>query len=161
MALSETMPPTISETGGPSSSNGTINTGRRFRSKTTSTPAGHHGLNSMFHQPQEIFQPRGLVRRMSKTKSSPLSGDMWKDSAAVVVSQGEVVVTVTDPKGEKFMSKMKTETLNYMRNAVGPVTLVQVATAATFEGQYLDGFVRRKGRTKTLSNLSLKQDSAE
>jgi len=149
ITLGKTMPPTISE-------NGAVNnTSRRFRAKTTSTPVGVEGNNSMFQKPQEMFQPRGSLRRLrSRTKSTPLSGDMWKDAAAVIVSQDEVVVTVTAPKGEMFKSKMKTGTLNVMRNANGPVTLVQVSTASTFEGQYLDGFVRRKGRSRTLSNLA-------
>ena len=76
---------------------------------------------------------------------------MWNDPASVVVNHEEVVVTVTGPKGEKFLSKMKTVTLDSMRKASGPLTLVELKTSSTFEGEYLDGFVRRKGRIRNLS----------
>jgi len=146
--------PSISED---MSSSGITSTGRKFRmTKTTSTPAGAQNSDAIFHQPQEIFKPANPVRRRNrmKTKSTPLSGDMWKDPASVVVNHTEILVTVTGPGGEKFMSKMKTATLDNIRKASGPVTLVELETGATFEGQYLDGFVRRKGKTRTLSSLS-------
>jgi len=150
------VPPTINESG-VSSSNGITAAGRKFRmTKTTSTPAGQHNTDAIFHQPREIFKPADPVRRRgrTRTKSSPLSGDMWNTPASVVVNHSEVLVTVTGPGGEKFMSKMKGTTLDNIRKASGPLTLVEVATGATFEGEYLDGFVRRKGRTRTLSGLS-------
>lgn len=147
------LPPTISEAA--VSNNGNTFQGRKYKmAKTTSTPVGAKS-NDMFQQPQAIFQPQNSVRRRRvRTKSSPLSGEMWNDPASVVVNHEEVVVTVTGPKGEKFLSKMKTVTLDSMRKASGPLTLVELKTSSTFEGEYLDGFVRRKGRTRNLSGLA-------
>lgn len=143
--------PTINEVGGPSSN--TITSSRKSRrSRTTSTPVGS---NNMFQQPRDVFQPLDPVRRrMVKTKSSPMSGDMWKDPGSVVVSLGEIAVTITGPGGEEIKSKMKMTTFNNMRKAGGPVTLVEAEKGTAFTGEHLDGFVRRKGRTRSISGLS-------
>jgi len=143
-------PPTINETGVPGS-DAIIANRKSRRSRTTSTPVG---TNNMFQQSREVFQPLDPIRRrMVKTKSTPLSGDMWKDPASVVVSLGEVAVTITGPGGEIFESKMKMATLNNIRKASGPVTLVEAEKGSTFTGEKLDGFVRRKGRTRGNSGL--------
>jgi len=156
------VPSTISEVG--ESSNGVTSAGRKFRmTKTTSTPAGTQNKNVMFAQPQEVFKPANPIPRRTrmKTKSTPLSGDMWKDPASVVVNHTEILVTVTGPGGEKFMSKMKNTTLNNIRKASCPLTLVELETGSTFEGAFLDGFVRRKGKTRTLSGLTEFQEEGK
>merc|ERR1712038_1673981 len=116
------------------SSIGGTRPGKKIRFKTVSTPVGG---GDFFTPPVDgpLFQPAAPVRprRRVRTMSTPMSGDMFNETSTVVVAAGEVVVTVTGPKGEKYMSKMK---------------------SSTFEGQYLEGFVRRKGRSRSVSNLS-------
>jgi len=162
LSIASGVPPTISEGG--VSTNGITTGGRKFRmTKTTSTPAGTQNSNVMFHQPREVFKPANPIPRRTrmKTKSTPLSGDMWKDPASVVVNHTEILVTVTGPVGEKYMSKMKSTTFDNIRKASAPLTLVELETGATFEGEFLDGFVRRKGKTRTLSGLSTSPEDPE
>ena len=103
-----------------------------------------------------VFKPAAPMRqRRRKTMSTPLSGDMWKDTASVVLAPGEMLVNVTGNNGIPYPAKMKTVTFANLKAGNGAMTLVEESQPDTFEGQYLDGFVRRRGRTRQLSNVSL------
>lgn len=103
-----------------------------------------------------VFTPSAPLRsRRRKTMSTPLSGDMWKDTASVVLAPGEMVVNISGNNGVQYPAKMKSTTFANVKASNGATTLVEESQSETFEGQYLDGFVRRRGRTRQLSNMSL------
>ncbi len=130
---------------------------RRKRVKIVSTPIGG---GDMFSGSTEIFQPTAPLRRRRrvKTMSTPLSGDMWGDSATVVLGPGEVLVNVIGPNNEKYAAKMKEDTLKLLSSGGAPITLEKSVDNKQFTENYLDGFVRRKGRQRSLSNLSLTEE---
>ena len=128
---------------------------RKKRVRIVSTPAGG---GDMFGGEEAIFQPKGAVRgrnRRSKTMSTPLSGDMWGEENTVVLSPGEVLVHVIGPNDKKYSAKMKEGTLKLISEAESPILLSGGEEDREFVGQYLDGFVRRTGRRKSISSKSL------
>jgi hypothetical protein len=138
----------ISETGAPIATRRS----RTKRVKIVSTPIGG---GDMFAGGTEVFQPTApLRRRRVKTMSTPISGDMWGDTTTVVLGPGEILINVIGPNDEKYAAKMKEETYKKLSQGGTPFTLAAVEEETQFVGQYLDGFVRRKGRNKSLSNLS-------
>merc|ERR1712038_1345861 len=108
------------------SSIGGTRPGKKIRFKTVSTPVGG---GDFFTPPVDgpLFQPAAPVRprRRVRTMSTPMSGDMFNETSTV----------------DKLGSG-------------NPLTLVELEQSTTFEGQYLEGFVRRKGRSRSVSNLS-------
>ena len=139
----------ISETGGAVPSSRTA----RKRVKIVSTPIGG---GDMFAGGSEVFQPVAPLRRRRrvKTMSTPISGAMWGDTTTVVLAPGEILVNVLGPNNEKFAAKMKQATYKKLSEAGTPFALTAEEEDTQFVGQYLDGFVRRKGRTRSVSNVS-------
>ena len=104
-----------------------------------------------------VFQPTGALRarsRRQRTLSTPLSGDMFGDTAAVMLAPGEVLLNVVDDTGKKYPIKVKEDVSNQIKTSTKPMTLVEMRRETDFVGEYLDGFVRSKGRERSLSNLS-------
>jgi len=133
------------------------------RTKILSTP---YGKTDMFEEMKgeegDVFQPLAPVRRnrRSKTMSTPLSADMWKENAAVILGQGEVLVKVIGPGGQNLSAKLQTSTLKSMQASNAPLVLA-VSKSKMFGSEQLDGFIRRSGRTRTLSNLSVGSGGVE
>jgi Kef-type K+ transport system membrane component KefB len=119
------------------------------RIRIVSTPVGGGG---MFNEGTEVFKPAAPLRqrRRHKTMSTPLSGDMWGENTTVVLTPGEVLVNVIGPNNVKYAAKMKEETLTRLRTGGAPLTLVELQQ----DSFNLDGFVRRKGRVRSLSNVA-------
>ncbi len=131
---------------------------RSRRVRIVSTPAG--GAMDMFGEvaPQStVFKPSTAVQRRNRrqrTLSTPLSGDMFGDTAAVMLAPGEVLLNVVDDTGKKFPIKVKDEVAKKIKTSTKPLSLVEMKKETEFVGEYLDGFVRSKGRERSLSNLS-------
>lgn len=104
-----------------------------------------------------VFKPSTAVQRRNRrqrTLSTPLSGDMFGDTAAVMLAPGEVLLNVVDDTGKKFPIKVKDEVAKKIKTSTKPLSLVEMKKETEFVGEYLDGFVRSKGRERSLSNLS-------
>jgi len=131
----------------------------RRRVRIVSTPAGKR--QDMFGEvaPEGSgFQPSASVRaraRRQKTLSTPLTGNMFGDTAAaVVLAPGEVLLNVTDAEGKKMRVRVDEELYKKMKESTVPLTLQEAKKETIFAGEFLDGFVRKEGRSRTLSNLS-------
>ena len=126
---------------------------RKKRVKIVSTPIGG---GDMFSSGTEIFQPTAAIRRRRrvKTMSTPLAGDMWGDTATVILGPGEVLVNILGQNNEKYAAKMKQETYDLLTAGGTPIMLEKAVDETHFTEQYLDGFVRREGRQRSVSNLS-------
>ena len=130
----------------------------RRRVRIVSTPAG--GAMDMFGEvppKSTVFQPNAAVRtrsRRQRTLSTPLSGDMFGDTAAVMLAPGEVLLNIIDKDGKKYPIKVKEEVNKKIKDSTKPLTLVEMKRETEFTGQYLDGFIRSKGRERSLSNVS-------
>jgi len=129
----------------------------RRRVRIVSTPVGHG--NEMFGEvvpTPGVFQPSAPLRprRRQRTISTPLSGSMFGDQAAVVLGPGEILVHVVEPDGNKIPFKIQDALLKKMKETNIPLSLIEAAKETSFEGNYLDGFVRKDGKSRTLSSLS-------
>jgi len=134
---------------------------RRKRVKVTSTPVG--GGVDMFSGGTEVFQPAnplGQRRRRTRTTSTPLSGDMWGDTTTVVLGPGEMVVNIVGPDNKKYAAKMKEVTYKKLAVSNSPLLLVEERSSGNFEGQYLDGFVRRGNKERSVSMASTDENEA-
>lgn len=143
------------EMGAISEEGGTVQKRReRKRVKIVSTPIGG---GDMFSAGTEVFQPTSSIprrRRRVKTMSTPLAGDMWGDTATVILGPGEVLVNILGQNNEKYAAKMKQETYDLLAAGGTPIMLEKVVDEKNFTEKYLDGFVRRQGRQRSVSNLS-------
>lgn len=136
---------------------------RRRRIRIVSTPAA--GGKGIFGEVEDAapvahFQPAapmGPRRRRTRTMSTPLSGDMFGDTSSVVLGAGEVLVSIVEQGGKKIPVKLTKETLERIRESKTLLTLVEARKPDTFEGNYLEGFVRKPStrRNKSASNNSL------
>ncbi len=130
----------------------------RRRVRIVSTPIG--GAMDMFGEvpaKSTVFQPNAAMRtrsRRQRTLSTPLSGDMFGDTAAVMLAPGEVLLNIVDKDGKKYPIKVKEEVNKKIKDSTKPLTLVEMKRETEFTGQYLDGFIRSKGRERSLSNVS-------
>lgn len=135
----------------------------RRRVRITSTPAGG---GDMFGEvtPQALFRPGASIRGVGprrgrqRTVSTPLSGDMFGDTAAVVLAPGEVLLNVVDSNGKKMPIKVMDEVYKKIKASTVPLTLTELKRETAFAGEYLDGFIRKQGRSRTLSNLDTMKD---
>ena len=139
---------------------------RRKRVKIVSTPIG--GGDMFGHGDgggdlSEIFQPVASLksrRRMAKTMSTPISGDMWGDTTTVVLGPDEVLVNILGDNDEKFPAKMTKATYKLLTTGE-PMLLTKAQEDTQFTGQFLDGFVRGHGRrTRSISNVSIDEMKA-
>jgi hypothetical protein len=136
----------------------------RRRVRIVSTPAGGH--RNMFAEPgqpapvtetvplQTAFQPSESIvprRRRMRALSTPLSGDMFGDTSPVVLAPGEVLVHVVDNDGAKYPVKIDAQVLDKIRNATTPLSLTDLQSENSLTGVYLDGFVRRPGKSRSNS----------
>lgn len=132
---------------------------RQKRVKVVSTPING---GDMFDPNKELFQPTAPLRRprrRMRTMSTPISGDMFGDTTTVILGPGEVLVNVTGKdKNKSYVAKMKEDTFKLLSESGVPITLTTVEVNKQFSGQYLDGFVRREGRKRSVSNLSLDEN---
>eukprot|EP00558_Chaetoceros_sp_UNC1202_P006423 CAMPEP_0197244998 /NCGR_PEP_ID=MMETSP1429-20130617/9929_1 /TAXON_ID=49237 /ORGANISM="Chaetoceros sp., Strain UNC1202" /LENGTH=745 /DNA_ID=CAMNT_0042705431 /DNA_START=63 /DNA_END=2300 /DNA_ORIENTATION=+ len=138
---------------------------RRIRIVSTPSGAGKDMFGALtpaasqpFFKPELPVAPSFLKRR-NRTMSTPLSGDMFgAGSSPVVLAAGEVLVNIVEQDGKKMPVKLKQETFNKIRLGGNPLTLIESKKVTTFEGQYLDGFVRGSltaARARSNSNLSV------
>jgi hypothetical protein len=148
----------ISEAEGGSPAKSSIRPPKR-RVRIVSTPAGNK--QDMFGvvapEGSSGFQPSASVRaraRRQKTLSSPLTGNMFDDTAAVALGPGEVLLNVTDAEGKKMRVRVDEELYKKMKENTVPLTLQEAKKETIFAGEFLDGFVRKEGRSRTMSNLS-------
>lgn len=130
----------------------------RRRVRIVSTPAGKgHDMFGEVPPAAPVFQPSAPVRargRRQRTVSTPISGDMFGDTAAVVLAPGEVLLNIVEAHGNKIPIKVHQDLYKKMKESNIPLSLSEVTKETNFVGTYLDGFVRKEGRSRTLSSLS-------
>lgn len=130
----------------------------RRRVRIVSTPAGKgQDMFGALPPAAPVFQPSAPVRargRRQRTVSTPISGDMFGDTAAVVLAPGEVLLNIVEANGNKIPIKVHQDLYKKMKESNIPLSLSEVTKETNFVGNYLDGFVRKEGRSRTLSSLS-------
>lgn len=130
----------------------------RRRVRIVSTPAGNgHDMFGEVNPTASVFQPSVPLnpkRRRQRTVSTPLSGSMFGDTAAVVLGPGEILLHIVESDGKKFPIKINSALLKKIKETNIPLSLVEAIKETTIEGNYLDGFIRREGKSRTLSSLS-------
>ncbi len=137
----------------------------RRRIRIVSTPAGGGDIfaepTSPLAGPSEttsVFQPSAPVggqrRRRNRTLSTPISGEMFGDTAPVVIAPGQVLVNIMDSTGKKYPVKVPKATMDKISSSTAPLVLVEERKDANIVGSFLDGFIRKEGRQRAASNLS-------
>ena len=127
---------------------------RKKRSKIVSAPIGRSDL--LFAGATNIFHPAAPIRprrRRQKTMSTPISGEIWGDNTTIVLAPGEMLVYVLGPNDQKIATKMNRVTYAKLCDAGIPFSLVTAEDDKQYVGDFLDGFVRKKGR-KTNSSTN-------
>ncbi len=128
--------------------------GKRVRIKNLSNPSGE--MFGAAEGTEGIFQPTAPIRRRrTRALSTPISGNMFGE-VTVVLGPGEILVDVIGPDGKKHPAKMKQETFKQVSVDDGnPVMLIVEEADKQFVGKYLDGFVRKQGRIRSVSSKSI------
>jgi len=135
---------------------------RKRRVRIVSTPVGG---GDMFAEPGALpasatsvpaFQPLAPVggasrRRRHRTLSSPVTGDMFGDTTPVVLGPGEVLANIVTSAGKKHPVKMDEKLLKKVCGSQTPLVLMEEKKETSFVGNYLDGFIRKDGRSRALS----------
>lgn len=128
---------------------------KRVRIKNLSNPSGE--MFGIAAGTEGIFQPTAPISRRRRTRalSTPIAGNMWGDNTTVVLGPGEILVDIIGPDGKKHPAKMKQETFKQVSGGGNPVMLTVEEADKQFVGKYLDGFVRKQGRTRSVSSKSI------
>ena len=69
-----------------------------------------------------------------------------------------VLFNVVDSSGKKMPIKVMDEVYKKIKASTVPLTLTELKRETAFAGEYLDGFIRKQGRSRTLSNLDTMKD---